>query len=143
MDYWQWRLKSDWLDLKLAAFGDEGDMVATPAEITKATEIANKVKSLLDKTSKANELAQPVIASYDKTLTAFIAHVTNLSKQDAALQAALAAMGNAQPALEAAFGDNEDKGQAGSVSAPDKAISVNPAENAGLHAVKPGGPNAA
>lgn len=92
----------------------------TPAEISKLTEQAKRAKVLMARSSVAGERARAVNDSYETTLGTFEANVERVSKEDAALIAAMAAMGNAGPILEEAFQD-------------DKAVDAKPKETAHLH----------
>ena len=125
MDYWKWQLNSDWLDLNLILF--EGSNM-TPAEIGKLTEQARRAKTLMTRSSTSGERAKTVFDNYEKTLATFDANVELVSKQDAALSAAMAAMGNAGPILDAAFQDEDAV----------KPVNAQPSEGAGLPKVNGG-----
>jgi len=94
----------------------------TPQEITKLKEQANRSKALMKRSSMAGDRAKSVMDNYEKTLTAFEANVERVSKEDAALAAAMAEIGNAGPILDEAF--------------QDEPVSANPSENAHLPEVK-------
>jgi hypothetical protein len=125
-DFWRYRLASDWLDLKLTLFCGETTM--TPAEIAKLTEQAQRAKTLMAKASQSGAKAKNVNDSFEQTLARFDSNVDQVSKQDAALQAMMAAMGNAGPILDQAFQDD----------APAAPVSAKPGENAHLAAVNGG-----
>lgn len=102
----------------------------TPAEIAKLTEHAVRAKKLMEDSAKVGATAGPILDSYERTLGNFVANLQRVSKEDAGLQAAMAAMGNAAPVLEAAFQDG-------------KTTSAKPSETAHIPAVKNGSANAA
>lgn len=79
----------------------------TPAEIAKLTEQAARAKALMTRSSKSGANAKMVFDRYEGTLNAFDANVERVSKEDAALTATMAAMGNAGPVLEQAFQDGD------------------------------------
>jgi hypothetical protein len=122
--YAKWRISSDWLDLNLILFGDDG---MTPAEIGKLTAHAERAKKLMVRSSEVGQKAGPVLDSYEATLSLFEANISRVSKEDAALAAMMAAMGNAGPVLDAAFQD--DKVVAGPVSAKPEETAHLPAVN--------------
>ena len=78
----------------------------TPAEITKLTEQASRAKALMVRSSSTGERAKTVFDNYEKTLGAFESNVERVSKEDAALAAMMAGIGNAGPVLDAAFQDD-------------------------------------
>jgi hypothetical protein len=84
----------------------------TPAEITKLTEQAGRAKALMARSSSTGERAKTVFDNYEKTLGAFESNVERVSKEDAALAAMMAGMGNAGPVLDAAFQDDTATGGA-------------------------------
>jgi hypothetical protein len=126
MDHWKWQLNSDWLDLNLILF--EGTNKMTPAEIAKLTEQAKRASTLMRRSSTSGNRAQTVFDNYEKALAAFEANVELTDKNTAALNAAMAAMGNAGPILDAAFQDEES----------DNPVSAQPSEGAGLPKVNGG-----
>jgi hypothetical protein len=81
----------------------KGCVMTTPAEISKLTDQARRAKALMAQTTVTLNSADRVITNYEKTLNSFASHVDRISKEDAALSATIAEMGNAAPALEAAF----------------------------------------
>ena len=111
----------------------------TPAETLKSIENAKLLKALMDQTAKENDRSDEVIRSYTRTLMAYGAHVSALSKNDAALQAEMAGLGNAAVAMEAAFQDDKNDGKA---NGQDHAVEAHPEESAHLHKVTPGEPHA-
>jgi uncharacterized protein YukE len=101
------------------------EVMATTAEIKKLTEHAGNFKRLMKETAKANEDAAGVAEQYGKALDTFRGHMDSVKKQGAELQAAMAEMGNAIPALEDAFQDDKP------APTPSK-----PSETAQLHEVR-------
>lgn len=93
-----------------ASFLKKGTAMTTPAEITKLTEQARRAKALMNKTTTVQVSANKVMTNYEKTLSNFSAHVDRISKEDAALAAMMAEMGNAAPEIENALnGSTEAK----------------------------------
>jgi hypothetical protein len=87
--------------------------MTTAAEIAKLTEHAGRIKDLMRQSSAAGERAKTVFDRYEQTLANFAANVERVSKEDAALAAALAEMGNAGAALEEVFQANGDAAPTG------------------------------
>jgi hypothetical protein len=137
--YAEWRIRSDLLDRKLALFIKDTKM-PTPAETLKSVENAKLLKALMDRTAKDNEMSDQLIKSYTGTLMAYEAHLSALSKNDAALQAEMAGLGNAAVAMEAAFQDDKNDGKA---NGQDKGVETRPEESAHLATVTPGEPHVA
>ena len=81
----------------------KGCVMTTPAEISKLTDQARRAKALMAQTTVTLNSADRVITNYEKTLNSFASHVDRISKEDAALSATLAEMGNAAPVLDTAF----------------------------------------
>lgn len=101
------------------------EVMATTAEIRKLTEQAGNFKRLMRETASANEQATAIAEQYGRTLETFRGHMESVKKQGAELQAAMAEMGNAIPAMEEAFQDDK----------PTPTLSK-PSDTAHLHEVK-------
>jgi hypothetical protein len=101
----------------------------TPAEITKLTEHARRAKNLMERSSRTASRAEFVMDNYEKTLSNFESQVERVSKEDAALAAAMAGMGNAGPVLDAAFQDDTSLQD-------DAPVSAKPSETAHLPETK-------
>ena len=99
--------------------------MTTPAEITKLTQMASRAKALMSKSSAVGDRATLVMDRYEKTLANFEANINRVSKEDAALAAALSEMGNAGPVLDSAFQDE----------APAAPVSAKPSETAHIPTV--------
>jgi hypothetical protein len=117
----------------------EGRM--TPAEITKLKEHAERAKGLMRKSAVVGAQATTVLDRYEQTLATFEANIDRLSREESDLKAAMAAMGNAGPALDAAFQD--DPSTAANGAAPNSPVEAQPSESAHLHKVLGGESDAA
>jgi hypothetical protein len=94
----------------------EGRM--TPAEITKLKGHAERAKSLMRKSAIVGAQAAAVLDRYEQTLATFEANIDRVSREESDLKAAMAAMGNAGPALDAAFQDDPSTANGAAPNSP-------------------------
>jgi hypothetical protein len=110
----------------------------TPAEITKLKAHAENAKALMRRSATIGERAGVVLDRYEKTLGEFSANIDRVSKEEAELKAAMSAMGNAGPALDAAFQDEQPLAKEATFP-----VEAKPSESAHLHEVFGGKSDAA
>lgn len=102
VEYAQWKIKSDWLDLNLTLFVAAGQEPMA----NKLTSFArDEVKKLRQRESDLHAHAKNIIDAYHKTIDLFEAGVKKIAAEEAELRAELADMGNGGPLLEEAFSD--------------------------------------
>jgi hypothetical protein len=99
-----------------------------PSEIAKLTEQARRGKALFASAEPVAAKAKLVFDEFEQTMDMFNAHVSDTSKQTAALKAMMAEMGNAGPVLEATF---QDEKATGPVSAKPEEVAHLPKANGG------------
>jgi hypothetical protein len=104
--------------------------MTTPAELSKATDLAERANKLMARAGKSVSNGGAVLDNAEKSLDRFDAHMELVSQRTKSLDSQLATLGNIAEVLDATFPDG------GSV--PAAPVSAQPHESAALPQVKAG-----